>query len=137
MDFGFRAVNIDNYRNIGGELSWRFESAQWRASLRPEDRDTDELLLRRARKSLSARIARHFGDKTYLAADVLGSGDRRDIGVARNGGYALLNLGAGIRLDQNISLQFRVENVLDKDYQTAAGFNQPGATGYVTLGYSL
>lgn len=142
VDFGFRAVNIDNYRNIGGELSWRFESAQWRASLsgilqRPEDRDTDELLLRRARKSLSARIARHFGDKTYLAADLLGSGDRRDIGVARNGGYALLNLGAGIRLDQNISLQFRIENVLDKDYQTAAGFNQPGATGYVTLGYSL
>lgn len=141
VDFGFRAVNIDDYRNRGAELSWRLATAHWSASLsgilqKPEDRNTGDVLLRRARKSVSARLAHHFG-KTFVSVDVLGSAERRDIGTRVNGGYALVNLGAGLQLDSRFSIRGRVENVLDKDYQTAAGFNQPGATAYVTLGYSL
>lgn len=141
VDYGFRAVNIDDYRNRGAELSWRLATAHWSASLsgilqKPEDRNTGDVLLRRAKKSVSARLAHHFG-KTFVSVDVLGSAERRDIGTHVNGGYALVNLGAGLQLDPRFSIQGRLENVLDKDYQTAAGFNQPGATTYITLGYSL
>lgn len=141
VDFGFRAVNIDKYRNRGVELSWRYHSPTWRAGLtgilqEPEDAIANTTLLRRAEKSVSARIARQIGP-AWLGVDVLGSGDRPDVGGVRNGGYALVNLGAGIQLDSRFSIAARVENLLDKDYQTAAGFNQPGSVGYVTLRYGI
>jgi len=45
----------------------------------------------------------------------------------------LLNLGAGVKLPQGFTLSARVENLLDRDYQTAAGYEQPGIAGYATL----
>jgi len=66
---------------------------------------------------------------------VLGSGERPDVGGRTNGGYALVNLAAGVQLDKNFSAELRLENLLDKQYQTAAGYNQQGGAGYVTLSY--
>ena len=146
IDFGFRAVNIDEYRNRGAELTWRYATAQWTASLsgiaqKPEDRSTGDLLLRRAKRSVTARLTRHFGPH-YMGIDLLGSGERRDV-TADTGaptidpGYALVNLSGGLRVHSNYRVQARVENLFDKKYETAAGYNQPGATVYVSLSYAL
>lgn len=141
VNFNCLAVNIDKYRNRGAELSWTYASAQWTAGLssivqKPENRETGDILPRRAKRSISGQVARHFG-KHYVALDVLGSGKRPDVGGLENAGYALVNLSAGLQLDQRFRIQFRLENVLDKTYQTAAGYNQPDAGGYITLSYGL
>lgn len=146
VDFGFQAVNIDEFRNRGAELSWRYSTTQWSASLsgiaqKPEDRSTGQILLRRAKRSVTARITRHFGPH-YLGIDMLGSGEREDIAADTGApvigpGYALVNLSGGIRLHQNYRVQARVENLFDKQYETAAGYNQPGASVYLSLSYAM
>lgn len=146
VDFGFRAVNVDEYRNRGVELSWRYASKAWTASLtgisqKPEDRSTDQTLLRRAEHSVAARLTRHFG-RHYLGVDVLGSGERPDVDFDTGAritapGYALLNLSGGVQLDSRFRIQMRAENLLDKKYQTADGYNQPGTGVYVTVSYGL
>ncbi|MDT4801144.1 Vitamin B12 transporter BtuB [compost metagenome] len=50
-------------------------------------------------------------------------------------GFATLDLRGEYRLTREWRLQTRVANLLDADYQTAAGFNQPGQAVYVTLRY--
>ena len=140
-DFNCLAVNIDKYRNRGAELTYDYNDSVWVAHLsgilqKPEDRQTDELLPRRAKRTISARLARYFG-KHYVAVDALGTGKRNDVGTTENAGYALVGVAAGVQLLPKLSLQGRVENVLDKDYQTAGGYRQPDSTAYVTLRYDL
>lgn len=134
-------VNIDEYRNRGVELAWNYASTAWVANVTgivqdPEDRSTDMQLLRRTKRSIAARVARQFGPH-YLSMDVLGSAQRPDFGDVELGGYALVNVSAGLQLDPRFRLEARIENLLNKDYQTAAGFEQPGVGGYVTLRYGF
>lgn len=143
-DFGFRAVNVDRARNEGVELAYRYEDANWTGRLsgivqNPKDRGNDTQLLRRARRTITAQITRRLG-RFYLDADLLGTSDRPDIDAAsgtnvKDSGYVLLNLGAGWRITRQWSLAARVDNVLDRNYQTAAGYNQPGVAAYGTLRY--
>jgi vitamin B12 transporter len=145
-DFGFIAVNIDEYRNRGVELTWEYASKVWTASLsgiaqKPEDRATDDTLLRRAEHSAAGRLTRHFGAH-YLGVEVLGSGERPDVDFDTGAritapGYALVSLSGGLQLDPRFRIQVRCENLLDKKYQTADGYNQPGAGMYVTVSYGL
>jgi vitamin B12 transporter len=144
-DFGFKAVNIDDYRNTGAEATWRWDTKTWSADLsgivqKPKDRKADELLLRRAKRSVTAHLVRRFGLHEVGIA-VLGSSQRHDVdaetGAPRiDGGYALVDLTAGIQLDGHFRLEGRIENLLDKKYQTAAGYNQPDFGGYVRLRYT-
>ncbi len=141
FDDVYQARNIDKYRNRGGELSWDYDDKVWVAHLsgilqKPEDRETGDLLPRRAKRTISGRLARYFG-KHYLAIDALGTSKREDVGTSEDAGYALVSLSAGVQILPKLSLQGRVENVLDKDYQTAAGFRQPDSTAYVTVRLDL
>ena len=140
-DFICLAVNIDEYRNRGAELTWNYNDSRWVARLagivqKPEDRETGEILARRSKRSVSGRLARYFGAH-FVGVDVLGSAKRPDVGGQENGGYALVNLSAGVQVMPKVQIQGRVENLLDKDYQTAAGFNQTDRTAYVTVRIDL
>lgn len=134
--FNCLAVNIDEYRNRGAELAWNYRGSQWTAGLsailqKPEDRSTGDLLARRAKRSVTGHLVRRFGAHS-LGIDVLGSGERRE-GAATLGGYALVNLTAGLQLDPMLRLEGRLENLLDKEYQTALGYNQQGTAFFVSL----
>jgi len=145
VDFGFRAVNVNRARNEGIELSYRYEDADWSARLsgiaqNPKDRNADTQLLRRARRSASAQLTRRLG-RYFIEIDTLATSDRPDLDAAsgaptKDSGYVLLNLGAGVKLGRGWSLSARAENLLDRDYQTAAGYRQPGLSGYATLRYA-
>ena len=64
-------------------------------------------------------------------------GDRADVaGRPDLGGYALFNLTARRRLDADWSLTARVDNLTDRDHQTAYGYNQPGRGFFVGLQWS-
>ncbi len=50
-------------------------------------------------------------------------------------GFATLDLRGEYRLNREWRLQTRLANLLDADYQTAEGFNQPGQAVYLTVRY--
>lgn len=144
-DFGFRAVNLDNASNQGAELSWRWVHAQ--GSLRlagvlqdPVDEADDSRLLRRTRESFTASVTRSLGAH-QLGLDLLASGDRADIDAqtgadTTSGGYTLVNLTGVYALSGQWSLATRIENLFDKNYQTASGYQTPGMSGFLTLRYA-
>ena len=49
--------------------------------------------------------------------------------------FETLDLRAEYRFSHDWRLQARIENLFDEDYQTAAFFNQPGRTLFLTLSY--
>ncbi|HEY1075329.1 MAG TPA: TonB-dependent receptor [Fontimonas sp.] len=135
-DFNCTAVNVDEYRNEGAELTWHLAIENWTATLtgllqNPKDLSTDTQLLRRAKQTAALRLNRQFG-RWNAGLDILGSSSRPDFD-RELGGYALLNFTAGLRLGTQTRIQLRVENALDKDYQTSSGYNQAGASLYVGI----
>ncbi len=155
VDFGYRAVNLAHTRSDGVQGSWLYADSQWSAradaiwqdprqrNVPPDPNGAPQQLqlLRRARIAASASATRHLG-RFDLGAGVYSSGDRKDIGAidgapTTDGGYALLNLNAGVRLTRELRLDTRIENTFNHHYQTAAGYNQAGTAAYATLRYSL
>jgi len=135
----FRLRNIDTAEIRGLQVSWdrRWEDWEMRVSaVRQQARDgtTDERLLRRAEKSVSLTASRNIGRHT-LGLSLVANGDRAGVGGEEMGGYLLTNLNARLRLGESWRLTGRIENVLDRDYETAAGFNMAGRSGYLELGY--
>ena len=51
------------------------------------------------------------------------------------GGYATVDVHADYALAKDWSAQVRMNNLGDKPYETAAGYNQPGRSTYVTVRY--
>ena len=142
----YLARNVAHSRNEGLQLGWRYADRRWHARVDgiwqdPRNRDSHSLLLRRARLSLSARLTRRLG-RFDLGAAFYAAGRRYDIDAVSgapttDGGYALLDLLAGARIAHGLRLDLRLDNVLNKHYQSAAGYNQPGSAAYATLRYDL
>lgn len=52
-----------------------------------------------------------------------------------SGGYALMNLYGGYQMDKNWSTRLRIDNVFNRDYQNAYGYNTPKFGAFITLRY--
>ena len=50
-------------------------------------------------------------------------------------GYATLDLRGEYRITPEWRLQARVANLLDADFETAEGYNQPGQAAYLSVRY--
>ncbi|MEW6679137.1 MAG: TonB-dependent vitamin B12 receptor [Pseudomonadota bacterium] len=145
FDASFTPVNIDSARIRGIEAvaATRFMDWDLRGNLTlldPENQaagaNHGNVLPRRARQSLSLSADRDFG-RWSAGATLRGAGRRYDnlANTIELDGYATLDLRAEYRLDKDWRLQARVENLFDKDYETAYLFNQPGRGAYLTLRY--
>ncbi|GAB6043403.1 TonB-dependent receptor domain-containing protein [Endothiovibrio diazotrophicus] len=134
--------NTSRARIDGVELELRGTFAGWRSHgqltlLDPRDRDSDNRLRRRADHTLRLDLDRDFGALS-AGATLFYQGRRFDdaANLTRLGGYALLDLRAGYRLDKQWSLQATLSNALDRDYQTVNTYNQPGAELFVAIRYA-
>lgn len=137
-NFDCLAVNVDEYRNRGVEVTYELAGSDWTATLTgtlqdPVDKATDDTLLRRARRSAALRLNKRY-DRFSIGTDVLASGAREDFD-GRLGGYTLVNLNGGIAFTRQLALRLRVENAFDTDYRTASGYNSPGRGYYATLSF--
>ncbi|WP_456375731.1 TonB-dependent receptor domain-containing protein, partial [Thiolapillus sp.] len=101
----------------------------------PEDRDSGEPLLRRARHSLNAHLT-YIWNQWSLGADLLYSGKRKDFGGITLDSYALVNLNASYRVNRNWQLFAKLENAFDEDYQLASGYNTQGRAGFLGIRYT-
>jgi vitamin B12 transporter len=103
---------------------------------RSGDSNDGNLLVRRARQS--ARIdADHTIGRWRFGTSLNGNGKRYDnaANTTKLGGYATLDLRTEYAFSATWRLQARIENALDKRYQTASSYNEPGVGAYLTLRY--
>jgi vitamin B12 transporter len=127
----FTAVNVDEARNRGAELTWngRLMGLSARATFtvqNPEDASTGLGLLRRADQFGSLALSDRRGIWGWQA-ELVASGPRPDIDAttfARTTvpGYAVLNLGVDMRPAPDWRLAARLLNAFDKDYALVDGY---------------
>jgi vitamin B12 transporter len=120
--------NVARARNRGLEVSAStvLAATALRASLTlqdPRDEAGDTRLRRRAQVLGSLAASRAFG-AWQVGGDVGITGSRPDGGAALPA-YALANLNASYHLSASVELFGRVDNLFDRSYQTATGYNQP------------
>jgi len=141
----FAPANIDQARIRGLETVIGTRLGNWDLNtnltlLDPKNRsggaNDGNMLPRRARQSLRFDADRDF-NQYRIGATLLIAGKRYDdlANTRRLGGYATLDLRAEYALAKDWRLQARIENLLDKDYETAAFYNQPGRSLFLTLRY--
>lgn len=144
-DASWNLYNLAETRIRGAEATLETRVLGWQANLSltlldPENRYGDNrgnLLPRRSRQSGRIDLDRTFG-RFSVGGSVFAESHRYDDpeNNVRLGGYALLDLRASYAFNRDWSLRAMVGNVLDKDYETAAGYNQPGRTWFVSLHYA-
>ncbi|HXD04467.1 MAG TPA: TonB-dependent receptor [Burkholderiaceae bacterium] len=141
-----RFENVGRTRNHGVELTYeaRLPSTDLRASLTSQDPRndiTDERLLRRSKLLASASVSQRLGAGEFGAAWRY-AGSRPDVytDVATFASvnttlpaYSLLDLTAQWRFTRAVSLFGRIDNVFDKHYQGAYGYDQPARGVFVGL----
>ena len=93
-------------------------------------------LPRRADQQLTAGFDYALG-RWRLGASLLAASDRFDNATNTQplGGYATADLHANYAVSKDWSVEGRVNNLADKAYQTAYGYNQAGRNAYITLRY--
>jgi vitamin B12 transporter len=144
VTFDGQNQNIDRARIRGAELGWRFTGEGWRARADltlqdPRDEATDVRLLRRARETLSIAVNRDVG-ALDLGVDAVASGNRKDFGFPTNvtlDAYTLLNATVRYRATPQLTLQGRLQNLLDEDYTFAQGYRGEGRSYTIGVRYSF
>lgn len=137
-----RNRNVAQARIEGIEIShdWHGDGWQWHAEAiiqDPRDLATGTQLARRARRTLTARYLRQVGTLEFGITGLV-AGPRPDspFNAIELPGYAVLGASLGWRISPAWSLTGRIENLADREYQTAAGFNTADRSYYLALRYS-
>lgn len=143
IDPGISApVNLGMAKIHGVEVTFAGEIAGMRASASlnaqsPKAEETGLWLPRRSDKHGSVKLERGFGFWT-AGGEAVFSGSRYDdaANTRKLAGYGIANLYASYAIDKEWAVRGRVNNLFDKNYTLATGFNTPGANLFVGLEYS-
>lgn len=135
-DYTLRNIGLAEIR--GAELGYEYNSERFvfRADLvsqRADNASDGVRLLRRAEESLSVNYTQMLGAHR-VGISVLATGDREDFSATLPG-YVLANLTGQFQLYENWQINARIENVLDKHYETAAQYRMQGRSAFVELTY--
>ena len=71
-------------------------------------------------------------DKYFVQLNGLLNSERRDFGDVELSGYGLVDLSAGVHFPY-ATFSVKVDNLFDKDYELASGFNTPGQSVFAEL----
>ncbi len=143
FDALFIPQNIDQARIRGIELESRYRLGSWHlgfsATALPtlKDETTGRQLPRRSRRSARLEL-RHDGGRLDWGLSVIAHGPRFDdaANTVKLPGYAVVDAFAAYRLNRHTRLRLRADNLLDKEYQTAATYNTVGRTFFVSLEFT-
>lgn len=135
LDATFLPFNISKARIQGLTLAaaQRWNSWQLKGSVdvqSPRDRETDNLLVRRANRHATANLTHEWGDWRF-GAEAISSSERYNDAANNIGldGYTVLNLTTDYKFSEDWKLQARLNNVFDKNYALAYD-GDPNADGY-------
>jgi len=135
--------NIDEAKITGVEANLQGQWERWRYAVSvleqdPENQETNETLSRRAKSRINAQLSYHQ-DRWQAGGDVtrVGKRDNSSFDSIELSSYEVANIFMRYHFTQSLSLSARIENLFDKNYETAAGFNTKGSTAYAELSYTL
>lgn len=135
--------NIEHARIYGLEARYNLTLAQWRFQIEsmlqnPKNRDTGVQLARRSSRSLTASAVYDLG-RHQIGMDLLASGPRKDSDFSAdiNNGYSIVNLTSQTQLGQGWTLRGKIENLFDKDYTLASGYNMQNRLVLISVAYSI
>ncbi|MBS0569325.1 MAG: TonB-dependent receptor, partial [Proteobacteria bacterium] len=136
----YQAINIERAAIDGVELAqtWRSGTWSWTNSVTVQDArdaDTGAQLLRRPKRKLASVLTRDFGERLSAGLEFVASSTRPDVGGVALPGYALANLRADYRLHAAWRIGARLENLCNRDYALAHGYNTPGRSVYVSIAW--
>lgn len=132
-------LNISRVAIDGVELEYSYRdgafaftgNATWQD---PRDQLTGAQLLRRARRKYSLSADYTFGNDLLLGLDLGHYGARPDFGASLSG-HTRLDLRAAWPVSPAWTLEGRIENLGDIDYELVSGYNTPGRSGLLSLRY--
>jgi len=135
------ADNINKAKIVGMDGAVTRQRGNWEFStkvswLKPEDEKTGNLLPRRAEKTVNIFIAERRG-AMRLGINLLAQSSRYDdiANTTRLGGYGILNLTGEYNFNKHWALRARLENTLNKEYETAYLYNTPGRFWFFGIHY--
>ncbi|WP_017476283.1 TonB-dependent receptor domain-containing protein [Pseudomonas sp. PAMC 26793] len=135
--------NVSSARINGFEAALKQELFGWQSSLGialidPRDRDTGRTLARRARRTLSLDLDRQF-DRFGVGASWQAVSSSYDDAAnqQRLGGYGLLGLRGSWAVNREITLEMKLDNLLNKAYSRALYQYQGQQYGYREEGRAL
>jgi len=140
VTFSGQNFNVARSRIEGLELGYALDTRDWHARVEavfqdPKDRTTGEQLLRRARHNFTGEVSRRFA-AFELGMEALAAGKREDFGGVQLDSYVVANLTARYFLTPHWTLQARLDNAFDKQYQLANTYNTAGRSLFVAVRYA-
>jgi vitamin B12 transporter len=141
VTFMYQPENVSTARLRGVTLA--YDGHLWDLDVKasadfqdPVDRDLDKLLIRRSRRHGSLSVGQRRGALDWnLEWQLYGKRYDNAANTRTLGGYALVNLQAGYRFAPDWSAFIRANNIFDKKYARAYGFNTEGANFFVGIRY--
>ena len=143
--YTYSAENVEKSRIKGIELGYKFIKGPWLVRAEaifqdPKNESTDTLLLRRAKRSLTASATYTHGPY-QIGADILASGSREDFDAVTSArkdlaAYTTVNINGSYALDKDWRIQARIENLFNEDYDLVDDYTTPRRTAMFELRYS-
>ena len=137
-------INLNEARSDGVELAYNGQFGDTGLRLaatrqNPRDVQTGQTLLRRAKDFSSVGVTRQLA-ALKVGGEWQHSGERADSDIntfsrTTLAAYDVVNLTANYALDKHFDLSARVDNLFNKDYMLAHGYNTLGRTLFVGLSY--
>ncbi|HEV7431708.1 MAG TPA: TonB-dependent receptor, partial [Steroidobacteraceae bacterium] len=143
-NFIYQAQNVARSRIRGAELVYEWRSDAWLVHSNymlqdPQNLTTGQQLLRRSHQNFSFSTEYQTGPLNFSAGLQL-AGPRTDyVGFALGtlGGYTLVNFGVGWQLAQQWSMQLRLDNAFDRNYELVSGYNTPGRSVTLAMRFNM
>ena len=145
MDDNYVSSNTYSSENKGIEITGQTKWAGYRVKgslvfQNPWSVTYDEALARRAKRYGSLDVSKsvgeyEFGSRMYAASERKDSHWPDGVVYHQLSGYALLSVYASKKIDKDWTARFKLDNLFDKDYQLAYGYNTPGRTLSAALVY--
>lgn len=131
------AININRAELEGAELEYRFNRDGWNLGGNYTwqdaiDAGTGNPLLRRAEHKAHVDLGYRFGNGFEVALDGDYVSDRADFGADLDA-YALAHLRLAWQFNPAWRIEARLENLTDRDYTLAYGYNTPGRSAILNL----
>lgn len=135
-----RSMNIEETEIHGLEFTASTRLSDWDIKAAVTALDTEQTkgvnrgkqLLRRPREKLDLDLSRRLGNHSF-GVNIYAQGKSEDVDGVDLAGFATLNLRGELRLNNEMTLALKIDNVLDKEYETVADYPQPRASAFATL----
>ncbi|WGS86288.1 TonB-dependent receptor [Methylomonas sp. UP202] len=140
--YRYQPQNVDKAQidgleaELGGQwLGWQNKLSM--SLLSPRNRQTNLDLARRAEQSLSYDLSRSFG-AVDVGGHVLAQGHRYDdrANTRKVDGFVTVDLRTAFHIDKHWTLSAKLNNLLDKQYQTVDTYNTAGRNFYFSVHYN-